>query len=235
VQNTVESLSLPKRVRYRIRQCQGLPMCLSLGVWAGIIFSVGIVALAALLPHYSQVRQTVSELGEVGSPARLPFAILLCTVSVCLSGFAMAIKYVARDASVSSLPAFLVGSMALSAAGVGIFAYPNPMHNVFGLSELLGHQAPLAMALTWRHSPTRRFSWIMYGLIALAMTANISVLDTESAMWRIEKPVYGVVQRSIFMAWFVWSAGTALILYRSLRSRDMRIDGGHRDRSNNSQ
>jgi hypothetical membrane protein len=210
-------------------------MCLSFGIWAGIIFSVGIVALAALLPHYSQVRQTVSELGEVGSPARLPFAILLCAVSVCLSGFAMAIKYVAGDAFVSALPAFLVGCMALSTAGVGIFAYPNPMHNLFGLSELVGYQAPLAMALTWRYFPTRRFSWIMYGLIALAMIANIAVLDTGSAMWRIEKPVYGVVQRSLFMAWFVWSAGIALILLRSLSSQDLRTDHGRRDHSNNSQ
>ena len=33
--------------------------------------------------------------------------------------------------------------MALSAAGVGVFAYPHPLHNVFGISELVGYQAPL--------------------------------------------------------------------------------------------
>ena len=38
--------------------------------------------------------------------------------------------------------------MALPAAGIGVFAYPHPAHNVFGMSELIGYQAPLVFALT---------------------------------------------------------------------------------------
>ncbi len=56
--------------------------------------------------------------------------------------------------------------MALPAAGIGVFAYPHPLHNVFGLSELIGYQAPLILSLTWRRDPQATtlvaFSWIMF-------------------------------------------------------------------------
>lgn len=65
----------------------------------------------------------MSEIGEMGSPARFPFTIMLCCVALCLLVFA---------------------------AGVGIFAFPHPLHNIFGESELIGYQAPVAFALTWR-------------------------------------------------------------------------------------
>ena len=49
--------------------------------------------------------------------------------------------------------------------GVGIFSFPHPLHNVFGLSELVGYQAPLVLALTWRRDPQAasvvRLSWII--------------------------------------------------------------------------
>jgi hypothetical protein len=51
------------------------------GPLAAGILGVGIVGLGLLVPDYSQVRQTVSEIGEMDSPARIPFAIMLCCVT----------------------------------------------------------------------------------------------------------------------------------------------------------
>lgn len=33
---------------------------------------------------------------------------------------------------------------------MGIFGFPHPLPNLFGESELLAYQAPLALALAWR-------------------------------------------------------------------------------------
>src|SRR4030095_9881518 len=106
--------------------------------------------LALLIPGYSHVHQTVSEIGEIGSPARVPFAVMLGCVAVCILVFASAVRAVSGAAHHSRLAAYLIGFMALPAAGIGIFAYPHPAHNVFGMSELIGYQAPLFLALTWR-------------------------------------------------------------------------------------
>src|SRR6478672_8286809 len=100
------------------------------GPLAGAILGFGIAGLALLLPGYSHVRQTVSEIGEIGSPARVPFAVMLCCVAACILVFAAAVRDRSLQAGYSAAAAYLTGFMALSAAGVGLFAYPNPLHNV---------------------------------------------------------------------------------------------------------
>ena len=123
------------------------------GPVAGVILTFGIAGLALMIPGYSHVHQTVSEIGEIGSPARVPFAVMLCCVAACILVFAAAVRDRSVQAGHSRSAAYLTGFMALSAAGVGLFAYPNPLHNVFGISELIGYQAPLCLALTWRRDP----------------------------------------------------------------------------------
>jgi hypothetical protein len=123
------------------------------GPAAAIILLTGIAALPLLIPGYSQIRQTVSEIGEMDSPARIPFAVMLCVVAAALVIFASALRDLLKRTGHSTLPAWLVGLMEIRATGVGIFAYPHPLHNVFGTSELIGYQAPLALALTLRTDP----------------------------------------------------------------------------------
>lgn len=120
------------------------------GPLAAAIFAFGIAGLALMVPGYDHVRQTVSEIGEVGSSARIPFAIMLSCVAASLLVFAAAVRGLSIEAGHSGLAAYLLAFMAVSAAGVGIFAHPHPLHNLFGISELVGYQAPLFFALTWR-------------------------------------------------------------------------------------
>jgi hypothetical protein len=61
---------------------------------------------AAMVPGHDAWRQTVSEIGEMGSPSRLPFAILLCGVGLCLLVFASAIRDLARARDRSVLAAY---------------------------------------------------------------------------------------------------------------------------------
>jgi hypothetical membrane protein len=186
------------------------------GPLAAALLAVGIVVLPFWVPGYGQVRQTVSEIGEMGSPARIPFTLMLCGVAVCLSVFAAGIAAESKRAGHGRLSAYLIGCMAVSAAGVGIFAFPHPLHNVFGESELIGYQAPLAFALGWRRDPHAKrlvsFSWTMFALIWISIALNLVSLDRHSALWAEVKPVYGLMQRSLFAAWFGWCTGIGLLL-----------------------
>jgi len=188
------------------------------GPLAAAILTLGIIGLALWVPGYSQIRQTVSEIGEMGSPARAPFTIMLCGVALCLLVFAAGVAAESKRAGHGRLAAYLIAFLALSAAGVGIFAFPHPLHNVFGESELIGYQAPLAFALTWRRDPNARhlvaFSWIMFALIWISIALNLSSLDRHGALWTEMKPVYGLIQRSLFAAWFGWCAALGVLLWR---------------------
>lgn len=190
------------------------------GPLAAVILAAGILGLALMLPGYSQIRQTVSEIGEMGSPARIPFAIMLCGVALCLLIFAAGVGAESKKSGHGTLCAYLIACMAVSAAGVGLFASPHPLHNVFGESELIGYQAPLAFALAWRADPdpgARKlvvFSWAFFALIWISIALNFGSLDRHSAFGSAIAPVYGLVQRSLFAAWFGWCAGLGALLWQ---------------------
>jgi len=186
------------------------------GPAAGGILALGIAGLALVVPGYNHVHQTVSEIGEIGSPARVPFAIMLSCVAACILVFAAAVRDRSVQTGHSQFAAYLIGFMALSAVGVGVFAYPHPLHNVFGLSELIGYQAPLFFALTWRRDPRAEtlvvLSWILYVVICVAIALNLSSLYRQGLVWAYVKPVYGLAQRALFAAWFGWCGVVGLLL-----------------------
>ena len=189
------------------------------GPLAAVTLACGVVLLPRLVPGYDPITQTVSEIGEIGSPARMLFTVMLCFVAAFILAFASALRSISVWLNHSASASYLTGFMAMSAAGVGIFAYPHPLHNAFGLSELIGYQAPLALAWTWRRD-TRMgslvcFSWIMGVIVWCAILANLATLDRGGALWHQEAAIYGVVQRSLFAAWFIWLAGAGIILRRS--------------------
>ena len=186
------------------------------GPLAGIILGFGIAGLALLIPGYSHVHQTVSEIGEIGSQARVPFAVMLGCVAVCILLFASAVRDVSVAANHSRLPAYLIAFMALPAAGIAVFAYPHPAHNIFGMSELIGYQAPLAFAVAWRHDSGTKtlvvLSWIFFLLIWGAIALNLSPFFAP--VWVYVKPVHGIAQRALFAAWFGWCAIAGILLFK---------------------
>lgn len=195
-------------------------------LWFGpialLLFVAGSLAIGAFTPGYSHVRQTVSELGEVGSPGQFAFSALLCVIAACLVVFASAVAASLRGLGCSRLPAWFVVAMAVSCAGVGIFSFPHPLHNVFGLSETLGLQAPLVAALAcWNVPRARRvavFSIVMYVMVVLAIAVNLIPLVRPASLWPLIKPYFGIVQRFLFLTWFVWCAGYAVLLLQAGRA-----------------
>jgi hypothetical membrane protein len=196
-----------------------LRLRLSFGLIAALVLWLGFVLLPLWIPEYDWIRQTVSEIGQMGSPCRIAFAATLVLFAICLLLFAWGFRDASLKLGRSATAAYLTGFMAVSSAGVGIFAYPHPLHGVFGLSEFVSYQAPWVLALTWRRETRIRglipFSWAMSAFLWLAIAANLSVLDMHGWLWQLERPVYGVVQRSLFFAWCLWLAGISLMLMKS--------------------
>jgi hypothetical membrane protein len=220
----VHGNSITHRIGYTCRDCWeplviGSNQRLWFGPIAAVLFFAGIFAIGLMIPDYSSVRQTVSELGEIGSPGRVVFSVILCLVAASLIIFAGAVGRILRGSGHSGLPAYFVGAMAISAAGVGIFAFPHPLHNVFGMSELVGYQAPLVAALVCRKDQSAKrlnvFSIVMYVAVLLAIAANMTTLHRHGDLWAHIHPFYGVVQRFLFAAWFSWCAGYGVLLLRA--------------------
>jgi len=194
------------------------------GPIAALLFIAGTFAIGAITPGYSHVRQTVSELGELGSPGQFAFTALLCLIAMCLAIFASAVPRALRGLGCSALPAYFVVALAVSCAGVGIFSFPHPLHNVFGMSETVGLQAPLVAALVcWRVPRTKQivfFSIVMYVVVLVAIALNLIPLVRPVSLWPLVRPYFGVVQRFLFLSWFAWCAGYAILLLKASRANN---------------
>jgi hypothetical membrane protein len=98
-----------------------------------VFFSSGLI-LATLVEGYSHVSQTVSEIGESGSPAEVLWKLTSILVAVGFLVFARGIFQFAKARSASVWPDYFVGYFGLMAIGMAIFESPHPLHNLFGLS-----------------------------------------------------------------------------------------------------
>lgn len=191
------------------------------GPLGAAIFCVGVLVLGAMVPGYSHVHQTVSEIGALDTPMRWPFALMLASVTLCMWVFAWGVWEASTAAGHNRFAACLIVCMGISGLGVAVFATPHPLHNDFGLSEIFGYQAPLALALAWRKDPKARglvaASWITFLLLWVSMGLNMSPMFPDSLLATAIKPVYGLVQRSLFLVWFAWCAVAGLLLWRQER------------------
>jgi hypothetical membrane protein len=197
------------------------------GPTAALVLALGLVALPPFVAGYSSVRQTVSEIGEMVSPMRWPFAALLLFVGLLLLIFASGVRRALQIAGRSTVSAFCVAWMGIAAAALGVFAFPHPLHGIIGLSELVAYQAPLAFALAWRSDARMRqpvaFSILMYVLLLASIAINLSTLARDSTLWSLIRPVFGMVQRSLFACFFLWIAGAGWMLWlRSGQERRLR-------------
>lgn len=184
------------------------------GPVAGLVFASGVAWLGSTRPGYSAVRQTVSELGPVGDRGRLALAAINVTIALCSLIFAYGLLSVAREFGTTTAPAYFVGSFALLAAALAAFPSPHPLHNIVGLLQTLPFVgAPLTVALGWRQQgPVIPLSWVALLLLVLAMILNIAPAFS-ARITRAVAPAYGLIQRSIFVAWYGWCAALGLLLF----------------------
>jgi hypothetical protein len=194
------------------------PARLLFGPLAAVVFAIGVAAMALWVPGYNAMGQTVSEIGQMSSPMRWPFAALLWLVALFMVVFATGLWDARPPGATASaaLAAACTAWMGVAAAALGWFAYPAPLHNLFGLSELIAYQAPLWLAIAWRKQApaAAAFSWAMYVLTLLSLAFNLAALLDNGNFWRLVKPVYGLVQRSLFACFFVWCGGAGWLLWR---------------------
>src|ERR1700741_1398166 len=109
-------------------------VCLLFGLIGGATFIAASTILGALLPNYDPVTQTISEIGERGSPFETIFKVINLLVAGCIVVFAFGLYRISRERRVSLIPAILLGYFAVTQLGVFTFESPHPLHNLFGIS-----------------------------------------------------------------------------------------------------
>ncbi len=181
------------------------------GPLAGVVFFGAVYVLAAFLPEYSHISETISEIGEIGSPVERPFQIAMLVVNLCVILLATGLFHFARATGASIVPVFFVAWFGLADIGTNLFPSPHPLHNVFGLSLTIGYLAPLLLAIAWRRQQDLRsvvtVSWVVAAFVFVSIFLNISPAFNRD-LYPLE--YYGIVQRSAFLLIYGWFAFVGL-------------------------
>lgn len=179
---------------------------LSLGWISAIIFILGTFVLGSLLVDYSHMSQTVSEIGEEVSPLYLQWKIFSIGIGCLLILFAIGVISFAKKRDLSVVPGIFILVYGLSQFTIGIFPSPHPLHNVFGLSMIVGYFSPLIFALRWKKQfgiKFKRLSLIAFILIVLGIFLNLTPAFAPS-LYPLE--YYGIVQRFLLFTFYVYCA-----------------------------
>lgn len=191
------------------------------GPVAAAIFLAGVWCLALLVPGYSHVQQSISAIGKLGTPLRIPFAAVMACYACSLLVFASGILRAAAGSGVSRFPAYVIGYYAVTQLGIAVFATPHPLHNVFGLASMPGYLAPLALVFTWRRTGPRSLIVIssVLGLVVLAaIVLGLSELFPQLGLWQLVSPYPGLVQRLLVAGWLPWLAIAGVMMRRLPRA-----------------
>ena len=173
---------------------------------AGTGFIFGTLILGYMLPDYDLVSQTVSEIGELGSPLESTFRTFSFAIAILLTVFSVSLITYSRKNSLSIVPGILLLTFGLAEFGIGLFPSPHPLHNVFGLSLTIGYLSPLFFFLLWKNRLGNRFKWIsllVFILVILGIFLNLSPAFAPD-LYPLE--FYGLVQRFLLYTFYGYSA-----------------------------
>jgi hypothetical membrane protein len=178
------------------------------GAVSGLIFISVTLLLGELLQNYNSLSQTVSEIGQIGSPFRLPYTLMLFSASLFGLIFSYKALEFTKSHSLSKAPIILIAFFALLDAGFAIFPAPEPMHNIVGLLHLPCYFAPLVVAITWKRYFTEQqltnFSGLAFLSIIVFIILNLSPMFAPKL---IPVEYYGVMQRGLiysYNGWLIW-------------------------------
>jgi len=183
---------------------------LTLGWIAPVLFIFGSIIFGYLLPDYSLVSQTISEIGEEGSPFQTQWLIYDLMIAILLFLFAYGVFLFSKKHQLSYIPSLFIFFFCLSQVGSSYFASPHPLHNVFGLSTTIGYFSPLIFFIFWKNSLGKKFKSIAlltFILVILGIFLNLSPLFAPN-LYSME--YYGLVQRFLVYGFYIYYAYVAI-------------------------
>jgi hypothetical membrane protein len=188
------------------------------GPLIAVLFIGGTSGLALLDPGYSQMRQTISEIGSMDTPLRIPFAVLVVCIGVCELTFAWGLRIASADSRRSQAVCYLVAFSGLRSFGTAIFADPHPLHSLFGNLGLLSMLAPFVFAFTWRRELRAQGAVMLSVVLGIVIWIGIFCFTPLSPLpAEIRDQSGGVIQRVFLYSWMVWYGAVGVFLWKKIR------------------
>jgi hypothetical membrane protein len=183
------------------------------GVATPIVFWTATFIAGGLTNNYNQLKNTISELGQIGAPAANFMFVALSLLAVIAALFSFYFYQACKRLKISFWPAIFSFSLPISMLWAGIFPMGNSLHDKQGPLPLLLLLGMFVAIFQWpkRHFKKERSATIIASLLALLI------------FLRFVKPFgneyEGLVQRFYYLGWTIWCISIGILFSDRLNGK----------------
>lgn len=181
------------------------------GVATPILFWIVIFIAGGVTNNYSHLKNTISELGQIGASAEHFMLVGLSLLAAAAVIFSFYFYRVCKRLKISLWPAIFSFSLPISMLWAGIFPMGNNLHDKQGPLPLLLVFGMIAAIFQW---PNQNFK-------LEKLTTIIATLLVLLIFLRFVKPFgnqyEGTVQRCYYLGWSVWCVSIAILLSKKIK------------------
>lgn len=181
-------------------------LLISCGLLIPLIFWCSTFIAGILHGDYNHVRDTISELGAIGTKSE-DFMTICTYFNVILSVlFLVGLFNACRQLKLNKIPLIGILGFGIMFAWAAAFHSGNPMHSKSGPVLLLLLAGPLLSTILWKRlefKKLRRFSYLSFVIMLLIL---IRVIPSAT----IQTNYTGLIQRFVHFGWSIWFVSLSL-------------------------
>jgi hypothetical membrane protein len=175
-----------------------------------ILFWIATFIAGGFSNNYNHLKNTISELGQIGAPAEHFMLVALPLLAVAATIFSFYFFQACKHLKISFWPAIFSFSLPISMLWAGIFPMGNSLHDKQGPLPLLLLLSMILAIIQW---PKQNFKKEQLATIIATLLVLLIFL-------RFVKPFgneyEGTVQRFYYLGWSVWYISIAILLSKKI-------------------
>jgi len=179
---------------------------LPLGWIVPIIFILGSLTFGSFLQEYSFVSQTISEIGEMGSPFQKQWFFFDLSINILMFLFVTGLIRFAKANELSMIPCICLLVYSLANFGALIFVSPHPYHNIFGALNIVGYLSPLIFFIYWKNQIAATFRGISLFVFIILILGTVLNLNPIFDPLLFPMEYYGLAQRLVVFTFLLYCA-----------------------------
>jgi Protein of unknown function (DUF998) len=190
---------------------------LYLGILTPLLFWVATITGGYLHGNYNHLHDVVSELGAIGTRSEIFMSTAELLISI-LSVFSVIGFYKAtKQIGISVIPVLTILSLSLSMFWAAIFPMHHELHGTLGPLPLFLNAGALLSLILWKGK--KLLTLRLLSLVSFLFMALITLRFIPNLRGNWE----GLIQRSFYLGWSVWSIALSLIFIQKLEPQNRHI------------
>lgn len=185
------------------------------GILIPIIFWISTFIASSLFTDYDHFRDTISQLGAIGSPAENFMTVSTWSTTILSIGLIIGLVMVCRQFNLSLIPLIGIFGFTIMFGWAATFHSGNPMHSKSGSVLILLLLGPLLSIFLWKgkeFKTLRKLSWLSF-IIMLFILLRAIPSETIRANYT------GLIQRFVHFGWSVWFVSLSVTFLKLLKNR----------------